>query len=582
MCGVVGIVGDGATPECIQAMNRKQRHRGPDDSDVLADASAGAALGHTRLSILDLSEAGRQPMRSTAGRVTLAFNGEIYNYLELRRELSEYSYRTRTDSEVILAAYQRWGLECFERFVGMFALLLWDQDAQIVVAARDRFGVKPLYYYEDTKGNLLIASEIKALHAAGAPREPDAEAWAAYLALGVQDREAGTFWKGVRSVPAGGLLLYSKGKTTIRRWYDLAARIGDDYDDRPARVVEEEYGALLEESVRLRFRADVPVGINISGGLDSSILLGLVHQIQGEDSDVAAYTFVTGHADYDELPWVRQMLAQTRHPLRVCQLTANETPSLAQHVQGFVDEPFGGLPTLAYAKLFERAREDGTTVLLDGQGMDEQWAGYDYYRSKPADAVTTLVQGSRTSPVRPECLADDFSGMAAASNVPEPFSDRLRNLQFRDITASKLPRALRYNDRVSMRSSTELREPFLDHRLVELAMRQPPERKTSPSGGKVMLRGIAERRLPRRVVEAPKRPLQTPQREWLRGELREWTESSICSVLRRDVGAWFEPAAVERAWGEFLTGECDNSFFIWQWISLDMLSAGDWGRRSSE
>jgi asparagine synthase (glutamine-hydrolysing) len=331
--------------------------------------------------------------------------------------------------------------------------------------------------------------------------------------------------------------------------------------------VEEEYRALLEESVRLRFRADVPVGVNLSGGLDSSLLLSLVQAVRGADAEVKVFTFTSGDPAYDELPWVRSMLAHTRCPLTECRITPGEAAALADSVARCQDEPFGGLPTLAYAKLFETARSEGVTVLLDGQGMDEQWAGYDYYA---APAGTGFVQGTKSRAARPECLAPEFAALAPALAFPEPYPDRLRNLQYRDAFHTKIPRALRYNDRVSMRASTELREPFLDHRLFETAFRQPASRKIANGTRKLMLRRIAARLAPAGVAEAPKRPLQTPQREWLRGPLREWAGERIRAACRLP---WFRPEAVEREWRTFLDGGSDNSYYVWQWISAGMLAA---------
>jgi asparagine synthase (glutamine-hydrolysing) len=331
---------------------------------------------------------------------------------------------------------------------------------------------------------------------------------------------------------------------------------------------------LLTDSVKLRFRADVPVGINLSGGLDSSTLLGLVQRVQGADSTVKAFTFTTGDERYDELPWVRQMLAHTQHPVVVCELSANEVPALAASVQAHQDEPFGGLPTLAYAKIFERARQEGVIVLLDGQGMDEQWAGYDYYHRALSDTPQTanIVQGSKDSPVRPECLTPEFAALAEPANYRQPFADALRNLQYRDICYTKIPHALRFNDRISMRASTELREPFLDHRLFELALRQPIERKINGATHKWLLRQLAAQLLPSGVVEAPKRPVQTPQREWLRGPLWPWAMEQIEAGLSRWGLDWLDTQAVRAALQDYQRGGGDNSFFVWQWISLGLLS----------
>jgi asparagine synthase (glutamine-hydrolysing) len=313
----------------------------------------------------------------------------------------------------------------------------------------------------------------------------------------------------------------------------------------------------------------VQVGINLSGGLDSSLLLGLVQATQGADCDVRAFTFVTGDDRYDELPWVQLMLANTRHPLSVVPLCAEEVPALAEAVQRSEDEPYGGIPTLAYAKLFECARAEGVTVLLDGQGMDEQWAGYDYYATPSADA--RVIQGTTESATRPDVLHEEFRSLARPLGWPRPFGDRLRDLQYRDVRFTKLPRALRFNDRVSMRVSTELREPFLDHRLVELALPQPEQNKIRDGVRKWLPRRIASTLLPAGIVEAPKRPVQTPQREWLRGPLREWVRDCIESAIGF-APEWFDASELRRELSRFNAGDADNGFFVWQWISLGLMS----------
>ncbi len=569
MCGIAGVFGPGCERRQLAAMVAAQRHRGPDAEGVYMDPSGAAGLGHNRLSIIDLSPSGRQPMSNADGSVWIAFNGEVYNYRELRAELRDYRYRNRTDTEVVLAAYERWGEECLARFTGMFAFLIWDGRARKLFAARDRFGVKPLNYHLQAGGLLAVASEIRALHAAGVPARPDAEAWSTYLTHGLLDHSGRTFWEDVRAVPAGHYLTWRDGRVEVRRWYDVAESTGDAFDERPEREVSEEYLALLRESVELRFRADVPVGVSLSGGLDSSILLGLVQAVQGAESEVKAFTYITGDARYDELPWVRQMLARTRHPSLVCELRPEDVPALAASVQAHESEPFGGLPTLAYARIFERARAEGVRVLLDGQGMDEQWAGYDYYAAESNGE--SPVQGTAQSPVMPGCLTPEFRALAQPLDAPQPFADVLRNRQYRDIRHTKIPRALRFNDRVSMRSSIELREPFLDHRLFECALRQPAERKIRNGTRKWMLREIGRSLLPAGIVEAPKRPLQTPQREWLAGPLCRWAGDHIEAAMEEFGGAWFDATSVRTAWRDYRMGKSDNSFYIWQWISLGLM-----------
>ncbi len=572
MCGISGIFGHNLAHSDLTAMIASQRHRGPDADGFYLASSGLAQLGHNRLSIIDLSPAGHQPMSNHDGTIRITFNGEIYNYLELRAELDGYPYRSHSDTEVILAAYEKWGEACVERLFGMFAFLIWDERRQTMFAARDRFGVKPLYYHHRKDGTLYAASEIKALHAAGVPAHPDKATWATYLTYGLYDHTERTFWEGVVSLPPGHRMTWHGGKLRVERWYDLAVRAATNEDTRSLLEAEEEYLSLMIDSVRLRFRSDVPVGINLSGGLDSSTLLGVVHAAEGADSSVRAFTFVCGDPNYDELPWVEQMLTRTNHPLTICRLNPEDVPALAESVQAAQDEPFGGLPTLAYARVFEEARKQGVFVLLDGQGMDEQWAGYDYYRPSANGASAFVIQGIKESPVRPECLNPDFRTLALSFEASQPFTDRLRNLQYRDTRFTKIPRALRFNDRISMRSSTELREPFLDHRLLELALRQPPERKINEGRHKWMLRKIAREMLPTPLVEAPKRPLQTPQREWLRGPLHHWVEECLEEAFTGFGKEWLDEAGVREAWRRFQQGANDNSFFIWQWITVGLFS----------
>jgi asparagine synthase (glutamine-hydrolysing) len=571
MCGIAGIFGNNWKVENLEAMVAVQKHRGPDAEGIYIDRSTVAGLGHNRLSIIDLSDAGRQPMKSRFGNLVIVFNGEIYNYLELKRELeTEFEFRTQTDTEVLLAAFQKWGAACLDKLIGMFAFIIWDESNKTAFAARDRFGVKPLNYHQKNDGTLFIASEIKALHAANISRIPDKRTWATYLTYGLYDHTEKTFWKDINSVPAGHILTWKENKTTISCWYDIAERVGDEFDRRSENEVQEEYFELMKESVKLRFRADVPVGINLSGGLDSSSLLGLVHAVQGKDNDVKAFTFTTGDENYDELPWVKEMLAKTNHPLIVSELSPAEVPELAASVQYSQDEPFGGMPTLAYAKLFETARKNGVIVLLDGNGMDEQWAGYDYYKSALNGDVPSLIQGTKEKPVRPKCLTPEFRALAEPLEFPNVFSDKVRNLQYRDTRFTKIPRAMRFNDRISMRSSTELREPFLDHRLFELALRQPTERKISNGTRKKMLRQISAKLLPEKLSESPKRALQTPQREWLRGELKNWANEQINSALTGNFKDWFDKKSVLSEWQKYVRGESDNSFYIWQWVDIGL------------
>lgn len=576
MCGfVVTLAGNAEHPDSGRGIKALE-HRGPDARGTWASPSGVCNLAHQRLSILDLSDAGRQPMATSDGRYTMVFNGEIYNYIELRAELGRFTeFTTGTDTEVLLAAYAQWGSKCLDRLIGMFAFAVWDEERQVLFAARDRFGVKPLFYHETESGQLWLASEIKALHALGARRAPDASTWADYLVSGMYDHSESTFWEGIRRLAPGTCLTWTaKEGMSLRTWYNLAdAAIRKGVDSRGDGEVEEELLSLLEESVALRFRSDVPVGVCLSGGLDSSLLLGLINRVRGADSDVKTFTFFCGDDRYDETPWVEHMLEHTRHPSHFCLLSAEEIPRLAQAIQASQDEPFGGFPTMGMAMVHERARNENVTVLLDGNGMDEGWAGYDYYRrASQVDPATGPVQGSRSRSTRPDCLKDDFAALSHSFDTGKPFADSLRDLQYRDIRYSKIPRAMRFADRVSMMFSRELREPFLDHRILELGVRQPPERKIRDGRGKWLPRCLAARLLPEGVYEAPKRPVQTPQREWLRGPLASWADACIEDALSSWGGEWLDAESTKTAWKGYIEQGADNSFPIWQWISLGLIS----------
>jgi asparagine synthase (glutamine-hydrolysing) len=560
MCGITGIIGDYKKPQ-LEVMLTSQHHRGPDATGKYFDAGF-AALGHNRLAIIDLSAQSNQPFVDNSGRYVLVFNGEIYNYIEIKAELqNQYDFKTESDTEVLLAAFIIYEESCLEKFNGMFAFAIWDHQEKKLFAARDRFGVKP-FYYTSFDNTFYFSSEIKALHVAGILKEPNEKVWASYFAFGSYGMPHETFWSAITQLPGGHFLEYNN-KLTIKKWYCFEEEVAKRPKDLTFEQAKEQYVNLLKDSINLRFRADVPVGFNVSGGLDSSVLLALVN-LQEDNSRINAYTFYTNNSDYDELPWVEKMIEKTNNPLSKVLLQANEIPTLAEKLSWQQDEPFGGIPTLAYAKIFERARKDNVLVLLDGQGMDEQWAGYDYY-TQNNDAT---IQGVQDSPYKTKMLSDSFLAKAEKPSYPKPFVDEVLNKQYRDLFYAKIPRALRFNDRISMAYSTELREPFLDYRLVEFAFSMPLDFKIKNGITKFILREIASEYLADDLVFAPKRPLQTPQREWLSSDLKEWVGQCF-EVLERSVYSdWFNKEALENELKKYFEGNIQSSFHIWQCISL--------------
>lgn len=318
----------------------------------------------------------------------------------------------------------------------------------------------------------------------------------------------------------------------------------------------------------MRFRSDVPVGVCLSGGLDSSTLVVLLQERFGSSRDIQTYHFACGDEAYDETPWVRRLLAETAYPLNIVTLAAHDVPHLAEETIAFQEEPFGGIPTLAMVQLFKLAKSRGTTVLLDGQGLDEQWAGYSYYgASSDPSRMSMPVQGSVNGSSSPTCLARDFASLGKPPVYPQPFGDRLLDLRYQDLRYTKLPRALRFNDRASSQASCELREPFLDYRLVEMALSLHERHLIHAQQHKYLLRQIVKPLLPKNFSEAPKRPVQTPQREWLKGPLRDWVEACLADPGVAQSG-WFDIVRLRQSWENYLRDDCDSSFHVWQWISV--------------
>lgn len=560
MCGIAGIIGNLQNPkERILKMLDMQKHRGPDALNIWSNDNI--FLGHNRLSIIDLHESSNQPMHSSDDNYVIVFNGEIYNYIELKSQLSDYTFKTNSDTEVILAMYSKFGSKMLEKLNGMFSFAIWDKKNQTLFAARDPFGVKP-FYYSFLDNTLFFSSEIKTLWTAEVPKKRNLKVWANYFKYGTYGLPNETFWEGIHQLPSGHFLMYEPQKlhVKIERWYHFVERI----QLKPKISVDElkeEYSYLLKKSVRLRFRADVPIGFNISGGLDSSTLLSLVHDLYPENKTIEAFTFYSNDDRYDELHWVKKMIEKTGKHLNSCLLDIKEVPELIEKVSYFQDEPFGGFPTLAYSNIFKCAQKKGVKVLLDGQGMDEAWAGYDYYLKK----TDFLVQGVISSPVRPEVFNDDFLSYAEKDIYPTPFENTLQNMQFRDLFYTKIPRALRFNDRISMMYSTELREPFLDFHLVELAFAQDESVKIQNGKSKWLLRELVKNKLGSSIAFAPKRPVQTPQREWISNGLKEYFEVQIKIFSEQD---FVNKTIVKKLWEEYLEGNQDNSFFIWQWLSF--------------
>ena len=615
MCGIAGLVrlqperGAGSLARTALAMADTLAHRGPDDAGVWESADHTVALSHRRLSIVDLSPLGRNPMSWDGGRLWITFNGEIYNFLELRRELESagYRFRSHTDTEVILAAYDQWGLPCLERFAGMFAFALWDAPKRRLWLVRDRLGKKPLYYSE-TRGTLRFASELKAIVVDDAvPRDVDPDAMRLYLQYGYVPSPR-TIYSSVRKLPPAHYLICENGAVSVRRYWDPVP-----FALARASVTEAEAEAQLEShlatAVRQRMIADVPLGGFLSGGIDSSLIVALMQ----EQSAVPVKTF-TIRFDDPEMNEADHAAAVARHlHTEHYEQTCDERQMLdvVDRLPDMYDEPFAdssAVPTY----LVSRIARELVTVALSGDGGDELFHGYPRYRFHAQAAVALKMPrplrrgvafGADRLPTRrlrriAEILRSDDedsyarfiswwrpNDVVALTGQPTPEAAAYADARARSSALSPDDRLglidlvsylpediLTKVDRASMAVSLEVRAPFLDHRVVEFALGLPTSLKRRGRTTKWLLRKLLDKRVPRALIDRPKMGFGVPLDDWFRGPLRERMDSYCAGPDFEDLG--IDPALLRRTWAEFTSGRGHRTPVLWQ---MFMLAA--WSRR---
>ncbi len=592
MCGIAGLwtfggAGEDALAAEAWTMAGTLHHRGPDDEGVWSDASAGIAFGFRRLSILDLSPNGAQPMTSPSGRYVVVFNGEIYNHRRLRLEVGSRELRGHSDTEILLACIDEWGLDAaVERFIGMFAFALWDRGERRLFLVRDRLGVKPLYY-RATHTGLSFASELKALGCS----EIDRGALALYVRYGYVPAPWSMF-EGVKKLPPGSILTIDSAGTTRMRTYWNASRVAEHAAANRFRGSEDdavvELESLLSDAVRLRLISDVPLGLFLSGGLDSPLIAALMMREAGSVS-----TFTIGFEGMpSEAPAARTVARHlgTNHTEEI--ISADDVLAAIPLIMGIYDEPLGdssSVPTFLVSRL---ARQH-VTVALSGDGGDELFGGYHRYflgqrlTKRVARVPRPLrrplgvaLRGAAMLP-SPGNLADRLRGFGSALTLdpiarfeqeigpamvevvdapPRDFvlnvrdswpelDDPVELMMYLDAVSYLPDDILAKVDRASMAVSLEVREPLLDHRVGELAWSLPVSMKVGDSQGKRVLRRLVRRFVPEEIVDRDKQGFGLPIEGWLHGPLRDWAASLVDEArIRRD--GYFDPASVKRVWSD--------------------------------
>ncbi|MFL6247567.1 MAG: asparagine synthase (glutamine-hydrolyzing) [Thermoanaerobaculia bacterium] len=592
MCGIAGVwTFAGANAESLraraQSMADALRHRGPDDEGVFVDGDAGVALGFRRLSIVDLSHAGAQPMVSASGRYVMVFNGEVYNHRRLAEELGPREYRGHSDTEVMLACIEEWGLEtAVKRFIGMFAIALWDRAERKLSLVRDRMGVKPLYYAITSHG-VTFSSELKALQ----PGAIDRGALGLYVRFGYVPAPYSIYDGILKLLPGRILTIDADGATDTQTYWD-APRIAEEASNRFRGSEDdavEEIESLLSDSVRLRLISDVPLGLFLSGGVDSPLIAALMQREAGSVS-----TFTIGFEGMpSEAPFAAAVARHlgTKHTEAI--LGADEVLRRVPLMAELYDEPFGdssAIPTY----LVSRMARQHVTVALSGDGADELFGGYHRYFlgrrvmervervPRPMrHPLGVLLRMASRLPSK-QNLRARLRGLGDALVIDDPitlFEQQVAAEMIRVIDASPRPAQLTARtrwprlddpatlmmyldaisflpddiltkvDRASMAVSLEVREPMLDHRLVELAWSLPLSMKIHGTRGKWVLRKLLRKFLPKEMIDRDKQGFGLPIDGWLRGPLREWA-ASLVDPQRIAREGWFDPESLRHVWND--------------------------------
>jgi asparagine synthase (glutamine-hydrolysing) len=565
MCGIAGVVifsdcwSQASSLKLVQDMCSCLRHRGPDDSAYLSEQNI--CIGMTRLAILDLRK-GLYPIKNETGDVSLFYNGEIYNFRELASQLHSEGHRfgSLTDAEVIVHGYESWGLDCLKKLNGMWAFALWDASKRRLLLARDHFGIKPLYYHVN-EDYLIFASEIRALLCDSLlKRKPNDKLVYEYVISGRVDHTEETFFAGINRLLPGHYATVGVDKSLRRVQYWRLPSICGETNHKSTKVAADQVKRLFVDSVRLRMVSDVPVGTCLSGGLDSSSIVGAIARLNEQDKKSIGNRLQAFSSWYleddpeDESRFARQVAEFNDTQLNVVYPSGR---GLWDDLEEFIDtqeEPIPSTSMYAQWKVMQIARAHGVTVLLDGQGSDEIFAGYAQYLPiyilglfRSGRLWKALIETFRsldlTVPFIHQFLASrltkrnidrkylDNSFAARFSTVRERFPN-LAEALWRDTTAYNLPSLLRYEDKSSMHFSIEARLPFLDPRLVEYAASLPTNFKIRDGWRKYILRLAFRDFLPEEITNRRgKIPFSTPQRRWFLGELANHIESVLSSEM---------------------------------------------------
>jgi asparagine synthase (glutamine-hydrolysing) len=624
MCGICGILGTRddfpVGEELVTAMRERIHHRGPDDGGSWHSPEHRVALGHRRLSIIDLSDAGHQPMSNEDGTVWLTFGGEIYNHLDLRPELEAkgHVYRSQTDSETIVHLYEEEGPRCVERLHGMFHYAIWDGRTRELHLARDRLGKKPIYYAH-TDGGFVFASEIKAvLEHPALTAELDEEAFFHYLTFVCAPAPL-TMFKGIRKLgPAERMTVRASGELEIESyWSSLSEQAAADVAGLSEPELAERLLALLRESIRRRMMSDVPFGVFLSGGLDSSTNVALMSELMDEPVRTFSVGF-EGYDKYNELGYARTIARRFGTDHHEISIDAADLEAFVPDLVYQQDEPLADWVAVPLYYVSKLARDNGTVVVQIGEGSDELFHGYSHYHSHarfdlryspPFQHVPRPLRRALSGAATAFALRfGRFVGHAQAleqaagrrhafwggaiayhgalkervlangrpypdsyaiverfwreAERQRPEADLLQKMTYLELKNRLAELLLMRVDKMTMANSVEARVPFLDHELVQFAVALPPEMKVRGRSGKYLLKRTVAGLLPDEIVNRPKQGFSAPVSEWFRGELGRRAQQEIRGSSLAERGL-LDYEAIDDLWRAHRAGRGDWAFQLW-------------------
>ena len=600
MCGISGILNFNNKPveeQEIRSMMKKMKHRGPDDEGLYLNQNIG--LGFVRLSILDLSFSGHQPMFSKDEKLVIIFNGEIFNYIEIRNELKhKYHFNTGTDTEVVLTAYLEWGEKCLDKFNGMFAFVIYDIEKNEVFGARDRFGIKPFYYYHD-EDRFIFASEIKSITPQLKKIESNDKLIYDYLLYNRNNHTTDTFFKGIKKLEHGSWFRIHKKELIFHKWYNLRSKIKNNHYMSP-----KDYRDLLNDSIKLRLRADVPIGVTLSGGIDSSsIASSLINDFNINDFNTFSVVYGKDDAN-DESEYIDEFKGIVKN-MHYTSPTAEDFFNEFEDLIIAHSEPMPDTSPFVQHKVMQLA-SNYVKVTLDGQGADEQLAGYhnffgSYYlellkqlrlgrfitenleylkKHKKFEALKYLIYYILPIKLQAKASRKIFSSIKKSFFDKYKHSSNINELLYKPKNLKdsllqhfeyKLEHLLKYEDLNSMHFSIESRVPYLDYRLVEATLSTPSNQKIKNGETKHLLREALKDILPEKIANRKdKKGFTNPRGKWFRSEkFRLFIFDLINSDSFKNRG-YFDSDIANAQYKKHLEGRIDISKEIWKWINLEI------------